>query len=192
MKRILIATVAGLSLLAFPINAMADRNNEAFKRFDRQSNHQHVQKRHSDKVIHRSDARNERRSGTQAREDHQRYKRHKTDHKAVKRRVDKHHFARDKRKQHLRNDYQRDRRWVINHSNNSRFLTRRAFYNHYYGYGDVYFYDQHRSHYEKHHSRHRKPRAHRQHGHHEHDSDYLEWVTIMYLLNDIYGDDYYD
>jgi len=162
MKRILIATVAGLSLLAFPINAMADRDNEAFKRFDRQSNHQHVQKRH------------------------------KTDHKAVKRRVDKHHFARDKRKQHLRNDYQRDRRWVINHSNNSRFLTRRAFYNHYYGYGDVYFYDQHRSHYEKHHSRHRKPRAHRQHGHHEHDSDYLEWVTIMYLLNDIYGDDYYD
>ena len=191
MKRILIATVAGLSLLAFPINAMADRDNKAFKRFDRQANHQHVQKRHSDKEIYRSEARNERRSGTQARENHQRYKRHKTEHKAVERRVNKHHFARDIRKKHLRNDYRRDRRWVINHSN-SRFLTRRDFYNHYYGYGDIYFYDQHRSHYEKHHSRHHKPRAHRQHGHHEHDSDYLEWVTIMYLLNDIYGDDYYD
>ena len=105
MKRILIATVAGLSLLAFPINAMADRDNEAFKRFDRQSNHQHVQKRYSDTVIYRSDARNERRSGTQAREDHQRYKRHKTDHKAVKRRVDRHHFARDKRKKHLQLDF---------------------------------------------------------------------------------------
>ena len=189
MKRILLATVAGLSLLAFPINAMADRDNKAFKRFDKQANHQHVQKRHSDEVVYRSDARNERHSGTQAREDHQRYKRHKTDHKAVKRRVENHHFARDSRKKHLRNHHRKDRRWVINHRNNSRFLTRRAFYNHYYGYGDIYFYDQHRSHYEKHHSHHGKPRANR---HHDHDSDYLEWVTIMYLLNDIYGDDYYD
>lgn len=165
---------------------MADRDNKAFKRFDRQSNHQHVQKRHSDKVIYRSDTRNERRSGTQAREEYQRYK---TDHKAVKRRIEKHHLARDIRKNYVRNDYQRDRRWVINHSNNKRFLNRRAFYNHYYGYGDIYFYDQQRSHYEKYHSRHHRHGIHR---HHEHGRDYLEWVAIMYLLNDIYSDDYYD
>lgn len=187
MNKSLIVAIAGLSLLTFPMSALADRDSRSIKRHDQQW--------HSHRAHQRTEVRNERRSGTAAREKHPRnktqYRRHKTDYKVVERRIAKHRIAQDyKHKRHHYNDakkhYKRDRRWVINHRNNRRFVTRRDFYNHYYGYGNIHFYDVHRRHYEKFHGRHSRHLAVR---HHNHESDYLEWVAIMYLLNDIYDDD---
>ncbi|MDG2501495.1 MAG: hypothetical protein P8M77_03805 [Porticoccaceae bacterium] len=189
MKRILIATVAGLSLLATPISALADRQSKSARAHDQQW--------HSHRAQHRSDIHNERRSGIEAREKHQRHVRqhrvYRTDHKAVKQRVAKHQLAREYRyqKHHsnlIARHYKHDRRWVLNHRDNRRFVTRRAFYNHYYSPGKIYFYDQHRRHYHKYHSHHARYSG---VGHHDHKSDYLEWLSIMVLLNEIYGDEHF-
>ena len=181
MNRILITTVAGLSLLFTPVSALADQHNKAVKAHDQQW--------HSHRTQHRADTR----SDTQTREKKQRhakrYKVYTTDHKAVKQRVAKHRLAHEYRyPKHLNNvrkrHYKHDRRWALNHGDNRRFVNRQDFYN-YYSPEKLYFYDQHRGHYDKSQSRHARYSGARNH---DHGSDYLEWATILVLLNDIYDD----
>ncbi len=189
MNKIVIVSVTGLCLLTFSVSALADREARSMKNHGQNGSSSRAEHR----LEHRAQVRNERRSGSMAREKQQLHlvghKRYQTDHRAVARRVARHQAARDYRRQHPHNvayarHHKRDRDWVRLHSNSVRFPNRRDFYAHYYGHGNIFHYDQHRHHYEQHHGRHRKNSK-----VHSHGSDYLEWVSIMYLLNDIYKDD---
>lgn len=96
----------------------------------------------------------------------------RTDHRAVERRV-AHHRA---QKAHIAHARKHNRQHV-------RFNNRRDHYIHHYGHSRHY--DRHRTHYHHYHAPHP-----RRHSHHSHDTDYLEWLAIMVLLDDIYDDDY--
>lgn len=158
-------TATTLCLMLVPVLGLADQDDRQAKRVD-----QHWHSARQGLVIHNQ---SQRRSGTQAR-----VKVYQTDRHAVHRRV-------VKQRLYLDSEYrQRARWWQANHLNTD---TRVAFYNDYYGYNRGAHFGQHKRHYESfhgHHSEHRK--------HHQDESDYLEWVAVMSLLNEIYDDEYDD
>lgn len=96
----------------------------------------------------------------------------RTDHRAVQRRVAHHRASKARIKQASKH-----------HRQHVRYHNRRDHYiNHL---GDRRHYNRHSNHYHRYHaSRHTSRR------HHSHDRDYLEWLAVMVLLDDIYDDGY--
>ena len=166
MKRAVITGTAVVAMLAFPLNAIAssaDKNHKGYLKHEQQWQHHREQRR--------ADARH--RTTHKAK-----HAKHivKTDYRAVKHRV-------NHRVKHQRIAQQRHRNWVTNHGYHHRLSNSRDVYIHYYG--PARHYDRHQRHYRQYHIGH-----HRHHKRHDHDNDYLEWLGIMYLLNDIYDEDY--
>lgn len=88
----------------------------------------------------------------------------KTDHQAIKKRVAAYH------KKHP-------------HQHRQRSVYPKEITIHYYGANSAHPYDRHRRHYLNH-LRHRHSHRHS----HQNDTDYLEWLTLMALLDNIYSD----
>lgn len=184
MKKCLIMTIVGLSLLTFSITSLAGGDSQSVKHRDQQL--QLLSTKHGPYAT------NKRLSGAQTKTRHhvQQYKRFKTDHKAVERRIAKHDLADDYKTYNRYHDtvkqhYQQDRIWLKKNRGSTRFVSRRDFYNYYVSYRNIHFYDRYTKHYDETHSRHSR---HAQFGHYNHSNDYLEWATIMYLLNNVYDD----
>ena len=168
---------------------------------DNQERHAETRKeRHQDWKQHRE----HRRAVIKHRQIEKRFNGHsiKTNHLAVKKRVAAHRIKHQRNLHRANsnwvtsnwvndkwvNSHQADSRWKRNRRNDSRFLSRRDFYNHYYGRGNSQHYDRHREHYLSHNNRRNRDRdSHR----HQHDNSYLEWIAIMALLNNIYDDENY-
>jgi hypothetical protein len=162
MKRAVIIGTAIIAMLAFPLNAIASPADKKHKGY-----HKHKQ--------HWQHHREQRRADVRHRFVHKtKHAKHivNTDYRAVKHRV-----------KHQRIAQQRHRNWINNHGYHHRLSNSRDVYIHYYG--PARHYDRHHRHYRKYHIGH-----HRYHKRHDHDNDYLEWLGIMYLLNDIYDEDY--
>ena len=159
-------TATTLCLMLVPVLGLADQDDRQAKRVD-----QHWHSARQGLVI---DNQSQRRSGTQAR-----LKVYQTDRHAVQRRV-------VKQRLYLDSGYRQraSRQWQANHLNSD---IRLAFYNDYYGYDNSGRFGQHRHHYESFHGHYRSHKR-----HHQDESDYLEWVAVMSLLNEIYDDEYDD
>ena len=159
-----ILTATTLCVLLVPVLGLADHNDRQVKRVD-QHWHSVGQERVQDNQSHR-------RSGAQAR-----LNVYQTDTHAVQRRV-------IKQRLYLDSEYrQRDSwQWQANHLNS---VIRLAFYNDYYGYNNSEQFGRHWHHYESFHGHYGSHK-----GHHQDESDYLEWVAVMSLLNEIYDYEY--
>ena len=159
-------TATTFCVLFVPVLGLADQSDMQIKRVD-QHWHSAGQERPLDNKSHR-------RSGTQAR-----LKVYQTDRHAVQRRV-------VKQRLYLDSEYRQraSRQWQANHLNSD---IRLAFYNDYYGYNNSGQFGQHRHHYESFHGHYGSHKS-----HHKDESDYLEWVAVMSLLNEIYDDEYDD
>ena len=167
MKRAVIISTAVIAMLAFPVNAIADKNHKGY--------HKHEQRW--------EDHRDQRRADAKHRPIHKAKHANyivKTDYRAVKHRVKQrvNHSAK-----HHRSAQQRHRNWVNNHGHHNRLSNSKDVDIYYYG--PARHYDRHQRHYRQYPIGH-----HRHHKRHDHDNDYLEWLGIMYLLNDIYDEDY--
>lgn len=203
MKKAIITTFTMLGILMFPLNAMAaDRDSSKHRPGDP---HESRHDRHHDSQERHSEARKERHQDWKQHREHRRaaIKHHqientfnghriKTNHRAVKKRVAaykiKHQRHMHRQKNNWLGSHPLDSGWEKSRHNDSRFLSRRDFYNHYYGRGNPQHYERHREHYLSH--GHRQNRYRGSH-HHQHDNSYLEWIGIMALLNNIYDDENY-
>ena len=162
MKRTVIISTAVIAMLTFPLNAVATSADKKHKGY-----HKHEQQWQH----HREHRRTDDRHRASVRDKHAKHI-VRTDYRAVKHRVKKHRVAQ-----------QRHRNWVNNNRYNHRLVNTREVYIHHYG--PARHYDRHQRHYRKYHIGH-----YRHHHRHDHDNDYLEWLGIMYLLNDIYDEGY--
>ena len=171
MKRAVIISTAVIAMLAFPVNAIADKNHKGYHKHEQRWEHHRDQRRADAKhrPIHKAK--------------HANYI-VKTDYRAVKHRVKQRVEQRvNHSAKHHRSAQQRHRNWVNNHGHHNWLSNSRDVYIHYYG--PARHYDRHQRHYRQYPIGH-----HRHHKRHDHDNDYLEWLGIMYLLNDIYDEDY--